>query len=257
MRNDITEFSFAYAFTEEFVRSMDYELDFAPYIPNLREEGKVNYDLKVTWGIPIFIQFKLSEYIKVLSSRVREFRDGIYAEPFYRFDLRTYKDELQHNMLVELNNSGEVVSYIAPIFHKLDNFNNFYRNRQIIDNSIIIEPKVIDYCDNERHYISFISQNDFHVFSEPKKFEGNFDFKIFRENILKKLYRNAEQGIRLDEGYWQHLEYVMKSIISSTRYVYNQERLPFNKDAPVIERVNFLSRVYFNTEMFVASMIEN
>ena len=71
-----------------------------PYIPNLKEEGKVSYDLKVvTWGIPLFIQFKLSEYIKVLSERVREYRNGIYTSPFYRFELRTDKGNKQHNDL--------------------------------------------------------------------------------------------------------------------------------------------------------------
>ena len=122
MRNDITEFSFAYAFTEEFVRFMDHELDFAPYIPNLKEEGNVHYDLQLSWGIPLFIQFKLSEYIKLLSSRVREYREGHFTTPFYRFELRTEGDNEQHNKLVALNSSGEVVNYVAPIFHELEDF---------------------------------------------------------------------------------------------------------------------------------------
>lgn len=254
MRNEITEFSFAYAFTEEFVRYMDYELDFAPYIPNLKEEGKVSYDLKVSWGIPLFIQFKLSEFIKVLSSRVKEYNKGIFTTPFYRFELRTYKDDGQHNKLVDLNASGEVVSYVAPIFHELDDFNNFYLSQRIIDNSIILEPKSIGkYTDRKSHHISFTSQTDSEKFSEPERLEGKFDFRHFRQSILNNIAELKEKQIKLDEGYWTKVETRMREIIQKHDRI-RGERIIANVDAPVIERVNFLSRTYFNTEMFVASI---
>jgi hypothetical protein len=67
MRPLISEFSYGYALTEEIVSYHRHKMKVAPVFPSLYKEGKDGYGYDVSidvLGIPIFLQFKLSDYMK-------------------------------------------------------------------------------------------------------------------------------------------------------------------------------------------------
>lgn len=80
MKPDISEYSYGYTLTEELIRSMAQQLSAAPVYPSLIEEGRPGggYDVKLQYPfMPIFLQFKLSDYVK--RRIAREFKLGLYA----------------------------------------------------------------------------------------------------------------------------------------------------------------------------------
>ena|SRR2546425_11388435 len=80
MRADISEFSFGYAVTEALAQRWRPNLTAAPVFPSLLEEGKVGYDVKLQRrGVPIFLQFKVSE--RMVRATAREVREGLLNVP--------------------------------------------------------------------------------------------------------------------------------------------------------------------------------
>ena len=82
MRAEFSEFSFGYALTEAFIWDMGLPMVGAPIFPNLFTEGQPGggYDVRIpAVGLPIFLQFKLSEVI-VKSSK---YLPPIFSLPYY------------------------------------------------------------------------------------------------------------------------------------------------------------------------------
>lgn len=156
MNPDFSEFSYGYAVTEELVASLKASVVAAPVFPSLYEEGKKGgYDVKIPLaGKPIFLQFKLSNYLERTNSK--EHRDGLLSVPYYRMYLRPTKHSDQHNLLLDLEGSGETVFYIAPEFHLPSELNNFYLTKVVVANSAAFSPRDIGHLpDDEEHYVVF------------------------------------------------------------------------------------------------------
>jgi len=67
MKPDISEFSYGYVVTEALVRGFGTDISAAPVFPSLVAEGREGggYDVRIEIsGIPLFLQFKLSDYMK-------------------------------------------------------------------------------------------------------------------------------------------------------------------------------------------------
>jgi len=130
MRPDISEFSYGYAVTKAFVERWRPHLTAAPVFPSLLEEGQVGYDVQLQRrGIPLFLQFKLSECI--VRSTAVEFKHQLPVSlPFYRMLLRLARHSDQHELLCDLEATGAKVRYVAPMFHTTDQFNQAYLARE-------------------------------------------------------------------------------------------------------------------------------
>src|SRR5262252_6894130 len=89
--SEFSEFSLGYAITEALVQKWRPTLVVAPSFLSLIEEGEPakGYDASLQpKGVPIFIQFKLSELL--IGGNTRETRGGVpILPPYYRFTLRT------------------------------------------------------------------------------------------------------------------------------------------------------------------------
>ena len=123
MKPLISEFSFGYALTEELVRGRHGSLVGAPIFPTQYQEGQEGgYDIHLPFiGVPIFLQFKLSEYLK--RSYAKEW--SLFRSPYYRMHLRPLRWSSQHNLLLEIEGRGNEVFYVAPEFHTQEELNNF------------------------------------------------------------------------------------------------------------------------------------
>lgn len=169
MRSLISEFSYGFALTHEFVLSLG-SLIAAPVFPSLIEEGKAGggYDVKLEApGLPLFLQFKRSE--RLVRGTAREIKAGApLSVPFYRMALTARKDSNQHDMLIELDLAPNVVFYAAPMFHMKDEFDAAFLNGQVRARSFFVSPAAIGaFADDGAHYLSF-DGNTCVVMSEPK-----------------------------------------------------------------------------------------
>lgn len=172
MKPDISEFSYGYAVTEELVAKFGAKVIAAPVFPSLYEEGKKGgYDVKIPLrGSPIFLQFKLSDRLK--RSSAKEHQAGLISIPYYRMHLRPLKHSDQHNLLLELEQDGETVFYIAPEFHLPGELNTFYLSRTVVSNSSAFSPLDIGKLpDDNEHYVVFEKGSNvgYRCSDQPKK----------------------------------------------------------------------------------------
>ena len=142
MKPWFSEFSYGYAVTEDIVRS-EGPLRAAPSFPSLRREGtQGGFDVKVDLpGLPLFLQFKLSDCM--VRESAYEAGENILTTPFYRMHLRPQNRSRQHKLLLDLEATGNAVYYIAPAFHREEEFNQAYTNRSILTDSVMISPSHI------------------------------------------------------------------------------------------------------------------
>jgi hypothetical protein len=86
----------------------------------------------------------------------REHQLGLLNVPYYRMHLRPLRHSDQHNLLLDLDTSGETVFYIAPEFHLPEELNDFYLDKMVVENSAAFRPSEIGTLpDEEAHYLAF------------------------------------------------------------------------------------------------------
>ncbi|CEO11988.1 Uncharacterised protein [[Clostridium] sordellii] len=170
MKSQFSEFTYGFSVTNELLYYFRDNTSQAPIFPSLLEEGRDGggYDMKINYdGIPIFLQFKLSEFM--YSKNAKEL--DLFNNPYYRFSLMPSKYSNQHKMLIDLESSGEMVYYSAPKFHTIEELNNYFSNNTIVDNSIFISPTEIGQLpDDDEHRIVFdVNTTSIYRCSTPKK----------------------------------------------------------------------------------------
>ncbi len=123
MQPEISEFSYGFALTNELVGWA--ELSVAPIFPSLIEEGKAGggYDVKLDRpGAPLYLQFKRSECMARGSAgeiAMVHKQGGNLTVPYYRFSITEAAKSDQHELLLALDTSPNIVFYVAPRFHRL------------------------------------------------------------------------------------------------------------------------------------------
>lgn len=149
-----------------------------PLLPSTREEGKLGFDLKIIpkSGYPIFLQFKLADYLKRSNSKY--IKDGSYDEPYYRVAIYNQNRSRQHNILWDLADKGEQVSYVAPIFHTQNDFDKNFTSSGIYKGSAFFNlcdlPRLDDNLD---HDIVFLEgKTSFYRWHSNKSIEYKRDF---------------------------------------------------------------------------------
>ena len=138
MTPEFSEFSYGFAFTHEYV-NRNPGLVAAPDLPSLIKEAETGYDLKLGYqGHPKYFQFKLSTFL----SRSNAIHWPDRLRPHYRVRLTTRPRRNrpvgtdQHNQLKRLAEIVDDVFYIAPRFHSKDQFDRFFLQDEITDNSL-------------------------------------------------------------------------------------------------------------------------
>ncbi|WP_170335505.1 hypothetical protein [Ruegeria arenilitoris] len=159
MKSDISEFSYGFALTNELVGWVN--LRAAPIFPSLIEEGKPGggYDVKLDApGIPLYIQFKRSDYMTRRSAKeYKAVRDvgGRLRIPYYRFPVTPASVSDQHEMLLDLDDGTNLVFYAAPRFYKPEEINAAWASSEVAHRSIFVTPRAIGTLDDMPHNIAF------------------------------------------------------------------------------------------------------
>ncbi|WP_437207085.1 hypothetical protein [Planctomicrobium sp. SH664] len=168
MKPNISEFSYGFAITHELLHCLP-GIVAAPVFPSLYQEGQAGfgYDVMIqAGGIPLFIQFKLSDYMK--RSTAAESRAGLLTCPFYRMHLRPKRLSQQHSELLKRDQAGDLVFYAAPLFHEPVEFNEAYRTETTVDRSVWIPPTAIgDLPDDDDHHVAFRNAGPAYLCSTP------------------------------------------------------------------------------------------
>lgn len=174
MKPDLSEFSYGFALTSELIQSCHLQSLGAPIFPSLKAEGKTGggYDVKLPF-IPVFLQFKLSDYLT--TRRALDF--DRFGGPYYRFKLRALSYSKQHDLLLELEKNWKSVFYSAPRFHTSSELNKAFALGRVRKQSVFVRPSSIGVLpDVSEHTVSFTASEMIGILrSEPVEIDLHGD----------------------------------------------------------------------------------
>ena len=250
MKAEFSEFSYGFAFTHGLLKD-EPSIDVVPYFPSQVVEGKVGFDAKIGFpGLPIFLQFKLSDY---LTRRPAKYWDYYHA-PYYRFDVTPQSISQQHNLLKDLADTGEDVFYVSPLFWTTMQFNEAFRANQVAARSMWLPigrlPRLNDY---DPHHVTFTGPGDPSWHTEEwnlrgDRVEGEFSWQGRRENIMDRFERSEVR--RVSEDYLGSLRNTLSEIVNR-RTVERSEDIGRRVYPDILGDIDYLLTTYFGLEMMV------
>jgi len=263
MRPLISEFSFGYALTEEIVRGKNKLIKGAPIFPTQNQEGQQGgYDVELPLiGLPIFLQFKLSDYLQRSSAKEWNLFNG----PYYRMHLRPIRLSEQHNLLLEWDQHGNEVFYVAPEFHTQDELNRFYLLCSIVNNSAFFRPSAIGLLPDEyEHYVVYQrgSITGWLCSDEPRQVRKAFlgeQFEAYFSQLIRENQRelNLQYFINITIQLVDFLEQKKQDIGKIKRYLQRMERRPIESQESVIGLYAYIARTYFDAQLVIFRYDEN
>ncbi len=193
MRLDYTEFSFGYAFTENLIRSAVQGPSTAPVFPNLVQEGRLGYDVKVELpGSLLFLQYKLPELmVRGNAPGITKYHLPSICTPYFRIALMRRDQSDQHRRLIGLEaifpNS---VYYASPVLEDVSQLNRAYATTSVHMASVLFSPREIGPLpDDNEHKIVYTSDSRYAwLCSEPK------EIKVLRYDDLENNISKSLEG---------------------------------------------------------------
>ncbi|HEX8063549.1 MAG TPA: hypothetical protein VF535_10055 [Allosphingosinicella sp.] len=171
MTPDLSEFSYGFALTNEFVASLQH-LNAAPVFPSLIEEGRAGggYDVKLDApGLALYIQFKRADCM--VRGTASECTSLGLVPPFYRMYITERRRSKQHDLLLSLDRHPNVVFYAAPRFHTVQELNDAFSAGAVRPRSFFIKPSAIGPLDHLKHHVTF-TESAHYVCSEPRRVDA-------------------------------------------------------------------------------------
>lgn len=259
MYPDISEFSYGYALTEELIHNSGLPIRAAPLFPSLIQEGRAGggYDVQIPFiGFPLFLQFKLSDCM--VRGTAWEAQQGLLNPPFYRMHLRPMKHSQQHQLLLSLESSGELVYYAAPHFHKPAELNDAYLNKRVIDQSVFFKPSDIGALpDDDSHHVAFCTGQPAYLFSKPRRLqEETITRNRFDQDLLegiekrKRFNGSRDETARLAN---QMLEAIMQwsTLFTSTEDAEGSKVIEKLTALEPRFQIAYLTRAFFGCEIIL------
>ena len=254
MKPNISEFSYGYALINGLINWSGTPLTAAPVFPSLYQEGKAGggYDAMLQWPyILLFLQFKLSHYM--IGNNAQEVKCGIFRPPFYRMHVRPRRHSNQHKMLLDLENDGKLVFYVAPAFHTSDEFNKAYFSHQILPRSFWIKPsKIGSLPDDQNHHVTFARGCSAYFFSTPRSLECQGDFAEFEEFVASSFEEKHQKSFQQD-ALKETAERIAEIAKECQITLSESERVSLTELVPShpLEQIAFYSQVFFNSQLFI------
>jgi len=247
----ISEFSYGFAITSELIRSLG-GVTAAPVFPSLFAEGRPGggWDVRLDRpGVPLFLQFKLCE---VMTRRnCRESQSLRFNVPCYRMHLRPARSSRQHEMLLDLERSGQDVYYIAPAFHRPDELNAAFLTRSVRRQSFWVKPSDVGPLpDPFEHHVSFELSGRWAFFSEPRILESKRGFDEVATNLEHRLRERG--GTELAS---ENLEKLAASITEIARKRHDIEEPLQTESREAVQGVAPLQRIAYYASVFLESQM--
>jgi hypothetical protein len=264
MRPIISEFSYGYSVTDELIHHHGLPIVAAPVFPSLFAEGRGGGGWDVKLQVPslaLFLQFKLSH--KMVKGTASEYADGhISTLPFFRMHIWSRRTSKQQDLLMDLEDVGELVYYVAPQFFTDSEQNDAYLTHNVINRSRFFRPSLIGrLTDDSEHWIAF-SDSSTWVCSTPKPIRQRTDWQSLLGRLDGELSTPAG---RLDIERLQVIRDSMinivarRSVESSDLLERLQSESPLGDDAvsptiePLLHQVSYIAKAFFDCEMVVVS----
>jgi len=223
MKLSFTEFSYGYAFTENLIRWSGTRPNQAPVFPNLIQEGRLGYDVKIEMpALPLFFQFKLPELmVRDTAREIKKLRIADLTAPFFRMSLMRPDISDQHINLIHLEHKfPNSVFYVSPKFHDSESFNQAYIKAEVHILSACFSPNDIGkILDNKSHSIAYPPDSSVAwLCSEPRKVKiSNFNeiMRIFNEEKIRIAERTFNDVIpHIREKIWPLIRPELKNVES-------------------------------------------
>lgn len=159
MKLGYTEFSYGYGFTENLIRSSATAPTGAPQFPNLVQEAKLGYDVRIDLpACPIFFQFKLPELlVRDTAKEISQWGLAGIRCNFFRMPLMKRNLSRQHQHLINLERIyPHQVFYASPKMESVAEFNRAYNNAEVHRRSALFSPTNIGPLpDDKQHVVSY------------------------------------------------------------------------------------------------------
>jgi hypothetical protein len=250
VRPALSEFSFGYAVTDDLIHVRGTRLRAAPVFPSLIQEGRAGggWDLKLPrYGRPLFLQFKLADCMRSRAAKEAK----LLGIPYYRMHLRPRRLSRQHDLLLDLEASGERVYYVAPFFHTMDELNRSYIGQSISRDSFWIRPSAIGRIhDTKDHYVAYRSPTDWHFCSTPIRGEEEASFQSAESTLIE------ESSEELTPDRLVSLAEKVERVAAGSDRVSNEERqrtLAAVRDRSPLSRAAVLTQLLLGAQLFIAT----
>ena len=249
MKAEFSEFSFGFGFTYTLLRNLSPGIFAAPQFPSLPQEASVAYDAKVDFlGLPLFFQFKLSDYLK--HPLAREWSD--YLQPYFRFEIMPLQRSPQHNLLRAIAEVEERVYYVSPLFNSIAEFNQSFRKESITKESIWVPVSELPYvADYDGHCLTYTTPFEY-VWRTSDRQHRRGDYsgeraateiqRRFTQRDLQRISRPYVSGLR------SHLLRILRE-----RGARPLPDLPvdFGPDVEGVRDISYLLTTFFGCELVV------
>lgn len=181
-----SEFTYGFALTNEIVGWTAFSC--APIFPNLVEEGKKGggYDVKLQRpGFALYLQFKRADYMTRSSAREISKFGADLKTPFHRFNIIDGAKSNQHELLLALDETADLVFYAAPRFYSKVEIDAAWKENTTASRSIFVAPSNIGQLDDGPHTVAYDPSTAW-VCSEPKPLKV-FDSLALMEALQSRL----------------------------------------------------------------------
>ena len=256
MKPLISEFSYGYALTEELAAGWRGVLRGAPVFPSLIDEGNVGgYDMELPiLGVPLFLQFKLSHYLK----RSSALDWSHWYRPYFRMYLRPLRHSRQHSLLLAWERRGNEVYYATPTFHEAPELNEAYSARRVVQSSVFFRPRDIGPLrDMGQHYIVFHPSDPTAFFhsAEPRPIQSIPGATWHEKVVFSAQSRMKEITPGMLGGLLESIEVILSKEMPSwqTQRHVLFERFIGHELRGVAAYVSYLARTYFDSQFILLS----
>jgi hypothetical protein len=200
---EFSETQFSFCFTFEYLKQF-LPIIPLPIFPNIREEGRMGggYDVRINGNI--YFQFKIPNYYNKRSNFNKYW--NVFKHEYYKIKLET--DKNQYKFLKALQSPNNLVYYVTPEFHLLNELSNNYNADTIGSNSALFSIENLPPYGSGYHNLIYSPRHPLgHLFSAPVSIKKTIllnPLEYFsRRNAGLTIYQQAllTRGIILDGEY--------------------------------------------------------
>ncbi|MGN6210535.1 hypothetical protein [Asticcacaulis sp.] len=139
----LSEFSYGFGITREMeARLADQGVHATPFLPNLRDEKKLAFDVGFKdKGVIVLLQFKLGHELQRFRAGKAMPTKPELQRPFWRFPIDT--SGTQFKILERHEKGGARVLYAAPRFKTWREYDTAFQTGKILEKSLMIKPSEI------------------------------------------------------------------------------------------------------------------
>lgn len=247
MKRKISEFSYGFVLTHELVHVYDCWQVASTVLRTKPKKGKKQAEVGLALrGHPLFLQFKLSEFMQRRSAAEAK----IAGLPYFRFALPRRSQSNQHRLLIELEQRGHTVFYVAPLFHEAASLNSAFFDREIVTQSVFVKPSEIGELPDSRVHRVVYSRNapDVLFCSKARKLDSAIRGAEFAE-ALRRMTAEREPQL-LDDNFFEQLAVQMLTIFSPNRKMFGEmSREQVEMHAATF--ASYIAKTFFDCELLI------